>query len=358
MAQGLPESWLQSCARAAVLRALRRIKHGRLALKLAYRDGGDVVVIPQAGLVFRPANDAGRARLNAAFHYDASNTLFSSFLSADMNYSCGLWSGHAHETLESAQLSKVAAVLHKARVAPDHHVLDIGCGWGHLAIEAAQRTGCRVTGVTLSRQQKQLAEKRVRQAGLEDRVQILLCDYREIPRPEGGYDSVVSVEMLEHVGEAFLPRFFASIRDLLKADGVMVIQGTTVLDPILHGRRAEETFITRYVFPGGHLPSLGELVTAISEGSQGALEMLDAQGVGGHYVKTLQCWRQNFLRNWDAIREDYLSSHEGATEASVEAFRRKWVYYFAYCEQGFRSRIIGDYVISAAKIAQEPSLGG
>lgn len=150
-----------------------------------------------------------------------------------MNYSSAIWSGDASETLEAAQKRKVHNIIGKARIESTHHVLDIGCGWGNLAIEAVKATGCRVTGLTLATEQKALAEERIKAAGLEDRITILLCDYRQAPKPEGGYDRVVSVEMLEHVGDKFMNQYFESISGLLKKDGgVMVIQGITIINPV------------------------------------------------------------------------------------------------------------------------------
>lgn len=190
--------------------------------------------IPQVmRLVFQPTNDLTHAKMNASFHYDTSNVLFSSFLSADMNYSSAIWSQDKDESLEAAQERKIQTLLGKARISATDHVLDIGCGWGHLAIEAVKKTGCRVTGVTLSAEQRQLAQERIREAGLEDKITILLCDYRQVPRPEGGFDRIISVEMLEHVGDKFMNEYFASISSLLKdKGGVMVIQGITFIKPV------------------------------------------------------------------------------------------------------------------------------
>lgn len=150
-----------------------------------------------------------------------------------MNYSSALWSQNEDETLETAQRRKVHNIIKKARIGPHDHVLDIGCGWGDLAIEAVKQTGCRVTGLTLSTEQKQLAEERIKAAGLQDRIEILLCDYRNAPRPGTGYDCVVSVEMLEHVGDKFMTTYFASISKLLKeSGGRVVVQGITILNSV------------------------------------------------------------------------------------------------------------------------------
>ena len=171
--------------------------------------------------------------MNASFHYDTSNELFSSFLSPDMNYSSALWSQDPDESLETAQRRKVHNIIDKARISSSHHVLDIGCGWGDLAMEAVEKTGCRVTGLTLSAEQKHLAEKRIKEAGLEDSITILLCDYRRAPRPENGYDRIVSVEMLEHVGNKFMNQYFEAISRLLNKEvGIMVVQGITLINSV------------------------------------------------------------------------------------------------------------------------------
>jgi cyclopropane-fatty-acyl-phospholipid synthase len=147
-----------------------------------------------------------------------------------MNYSSAIWSSDPKETLETAQRRKVHNIISKARISsPSQHVLDIGCGWGDLAMEAVKATGCRVTGLTLSAEQKALAEERIKAAGLDARISILLCDYRQAPKPAGGYDRVVSVEMLEHVGDSFMNKYFECISNLLRKDGgIMVIQGITI----------------------------------------------------------------------------------------------------------------------------------
>lgn len=187
-----------------------------------------------SSLLLAPTNGVAQSKKNASFHYDTSNDHFGSFLSPDMNYSSAIWSGDDNnETLESAQMRKVHTIIRKARISSEHHVLDIGCGWGGLAIEAVKATGCRVTGLTLAAEQKTLAEERIKAAGLQDKITILLCDYRNAPKPEDGYDRIVSVEMLEHVGDKFMNQYFESISKLLnEKHGIMVVQGITIINPV------------------------------------------------------------------------------------------------------------------------------
>lgn len=204
-------------------------------------------------LLFNSSNDVTHARMNASFHYDTSNDLFSGFLSQDMNYSSALWSEDPNESLESAQRRKVHNIIDKARISSSDHVLDIGCGWGDLAIEAVKRTGCRVTGLTLSAEQRVLAQKRIKAAGLEDKITILLCDYRQAPKPDGGYDRIVSIEMLEHVGDKFMIQYFQCISSLLKSEsGIMTIQGITMINPVSSSQAS-------ILFPAGVIVTIAEL---------------------------------------------------------------------------------------------------
>lgn len=174
-----------------------------------------------------------QARLNASAHYDTSNKLFANFLSSDMNYSCAHWSVDASETLQSAQERKVDTLLKRLDLSPGHHLLEIGCGWGNVMIRAAQKYGCRVTGLTLAEEQKQLAEHRIKEAGLQDRVSVLLCDYRRVPKPEEGYDRVISIGMFEHVGKKYFNEYFDTISRLLHPKtGLMVIDGITMTNKV------------------------------------------------------------------------------------------------------------------------------
>ncbi|KAL7810244.1 Mycolic acid cyclopropane synthetase domain-containing protein [Trichoderma aethiopicum] len=307
-------------------------------------------LISRAAHYLVPSNDTTNALKNASFHYDTSNNHFAGFLSPDMNYSSAIWSGEPGESLESAQRRKIQNILDKAEIESTHHVLDIGCGWGNLAITAVQQTGCRVTGVTLSKEQKTLAEERIKAAGLQDKITILLCDYRKARVPEGGYDRVISIEMLEHVGDKYMNKYFQHISNYLKPKGGrMVVQGITRINSYISTGETVDNFIDRYIFPGGYLPSINQLLTSIHNGSRGELEVETVQSIGPHYIRTLQCWRENFEANWETIRQDFATKNPSATDSTIEAYRRQWVYYFQYCEAGFRTRILGDYVISAIR---------
>ncbi|KAJ8096665.1 Mycolic acid cyclopropane synthetase-domain-containing protein [Lipomyces tetrasporus] len=306
-------------------------------------------------MLFLPTNTIPLSRSNVTFHYDTSNELFSEFLSPDMNYSNGIWSNDPNESLETAQVRSVHNIIQQAHISSTDHILDIGCGWGHLAMEAVRITGCRVTGITLASEQKALAEKRIKAAGLEGRITILLCDYRSAPRPEGGYDRIVSVEMVEHVGAKYMNEFFGTISRLLKpVGGVLVMQAITTNNLMHDNKPGITTFTDRYIFPGGYLCSTNVLLRAIHTGSKGSLEVDAMQSIGPSYIRTLMTWRENFLKNWKIIRDDYVARHPDATEFDIEAFRRVWIYYFTYCESGFRCRVLTNHVIRAVRTPEPP----
>ena len=272
------------------------------------------------------------ARLNISAHYDISNEMFAAFLSKDMTYSCPIWRPFSTkstegETLEEAQMRKLDRFIDSARMKSTDHVLEIGTGWGSLAIRAVQRIGCRVTSLTLSSEQKDLAEKRIADVGLTDKIEVLLCDYRALPKPrEGFYDKVVSIEMLEAVGREFLSTYFACIDKLLKPDGgIAVFQCITMPETRYESYTRGEDFIRKYIFPGGHLPTVTQLVESINKGSQGRLIVDAIENIGPHYAKTLRIWKENFMANFDTrIRPALIDEHAGMNASDTELFRRKW----------------------------------
>ena len=270
--------------------------------------------------------------LNVSAHYDISNAMFAAFLSDDMTYSCPIWSPISdtkaqHESLEDAQETKLQYFIDAAKIKTSDHVLEIGTGWGSFAIAAVKKTGCRITSLTLSREQKELAEERIAAAGYTDNVEVLLCDYRALPTPrEGLYDKVISIEMLEAVGREFLTKYFGCVDQLLKPQGgIAVFQCITMPETRYEGYSKGEDFIRKYIFPGGHLPTVSQLVASIEQGSNGTLVVDSLLNIGGHYAKTLRLWKDKFESNFDSkIRPALLGEHEGMTEKDVELFRRKW----------------------------------
>ncbi|TAQ87489.1 hypothetical protein B7494_g4190 [Chlorociboria aeruginascens] len=307
-------------------------------------------------LIFPRSNTRSNSLQNVQTHYDTSNFLFSSFLSPDLSYSCPHWSpasSSPNETLEEAQYQKIHNILSLAQIKPEHHILDIGGGWCTLAIEAVRLYGCRVTVATLSIEQKKLGELRIKERGYEGKIIVILCDYRDIPKVEGGYDRIVTVGMVEHVGREFLNGFFTCIDELLNPkDGIMVLQGITIANFFHDNRPTIDTFIDIYIFPGGYLPSVPVLLDAIHTGSRAKLEVSTMKSIGLHYVKALRLWRENFERNWVAIREDFVKGKggEGKVDAkTTEAWRRRWLYYFSSCEAAFRVGMLGDHVVVATR---------
>lgn len=274
--------------------------------------------------LLRPNTVKGSER-NIRDHYDLSNDFFATFLDPSMTYSCALFDA-PDEPLEKAQRNKQQAIIKKAAITAEDHVLEIGCGWGSFAIEAVRQTGCRVTGVTISREQLELAQKKVRAAGLEDRIELLLCDYRHIT---GQFDKVVSIEMLEAVGHAGMGPFFKACNDALVPGGRAVIQVITIPDRKYNAYRFSSDWIRKHIFPGGHLPSIKAMQDAISANS--ALDITSLEDYGADYATTLDRWRNTLLQR----QKDILLM------GFDEAFIRKWEYYFAYCQAGFNARIIG-----------------
>ncbi len=271
-------------------------------------------------------NRLGRSRRNIAAHYDLSNELYALFLDDTMTYSAAYFTSPG-DTLEQAQEAKYRRLAEKARIGPGDHVLEIGCGWGGFAIFAAGTYGCRVTGITLSEQQATLARERVSEAGLDELVSIELIDYREVT---GRFDRIVSIEMLEAVGHRYLDTFFATIDRLLAPDGLAAVQVITIPEQRYESYKRRPDFIQRYIFPGGHLPSLEAM--SGSMGRSGDLYVEEVDNIGVHYAETLRRWRERFMANVDQV-------HELGFD---DRFVRMWEFYLAYCEGAFLARYISD----------------
>ena len=265
------------------------------------------------------------SRRNIAAHYDLGNAFFSLFLSPDLMYSSALWQGE-DDTLERASARKLDTICRKLDLAPWQHVVEIGTGWGGFALHAARYYGCRVTTTTISREQHALATERVAAAGLADRVTVLLKDYRDL---EGTYDRLVSIEMIEAIGAEFMPAYFAKLGQLLKPDGLALIQAITIEDHRYVQALNAVDFIKRHIFPGSFIPSIAAMLGAKSEVSDLALVHLEDFGLS--YARTLHAWRQRFLAHHaEALKQGF-----------DERFLRLWDFYLAYCEGGFLERSIG-----------------
>lgn len=265
------------------------------------------------------------SRRNIAAHYDLGNEFFALFLSPDLMYSSALWEG-ADDTLPRASERKLARICDQLELAAGDHVLEIGSGWGGFAVYAAARHGCRVTTTTISREQQHLAQRRVHQAGLADRVTVLLEDYRSL---QGRYDKLVSIEMIEAVGAQYLTTYFAQLGRLLSDRGLALVQAITIEDHRYAQALHSVDFIKRYVFPGSFIPSIQAMLEAKTRSCELALVHLEDFGLS--YARTLEAWRHRFLGRLSEVR----------ALGFDERFVRMWEYYLAYCEGGFRERSIG-----------------
>ncbi|KUI64191.1 Tuberculostearic acid methyltransferase UfaA1 [Cytospora mali] len=303
----------------------------------------------------RTINNVSASRLNAAAHYSISNDMFAAFLSPDMTYSAPIWLPLSNplsktETLEEAQLRKLQYAISQTRIRESDHVLEIGTGWGSFAIAAARMTGCRVTTVTPSSEQKRLAEEHIKRSGLSDKIEVVQADYRELGGL-GTFDKMVSIEMIEHVGHEFLNTYFECVDRYLKRDGgIGYFQCITIPETRYERYRRSEDFIKKYIFPGGHLPTVSGLVASIDRGSRGRLIVEEIKSVGKHYSKALKCWNEKFQENFEAkIVPALREGHPGMTTAEMEVFRKKWEYYFCYCEAGFNTKALGDVAITVGR---------
>jgi cyclopropane-fatty-acyl-phospholipid synthase len=284
---------------------------------------------------FRPrwrGDSRNQARRNVAEHYDLSNDLFAGFLDETLTYSCALFDRLPARTpgpadLAAAQRRKIDRLLDMAEVGPGSRVLEIGTGWGELCIRAAAR-GAHVRSVTLSAEQQRLARLRVAASGLSDSVQIDLCDYRDV---EGCHDAAVSVEMIEAVGYHAWPRYFAALERLVRPGGRVAIQLITMPHDRMMATRHTHTWIQKYIFPGGLLPST-RAIFAITERHTG-LRTVDMTSLRSHYAETLRLWRERFIAQRDEL----------ADLGFDEVFARMWELYLAYSEAGFRSRYLDVY---------------
>jgi cyclopropane-fatty-acyl-phospholipid synthase len=273
-----------------------------------------------------PRNTRAGARRHIAAHYDLGNDLFRLFLDESMTYSCAVFE-RPGASLREAQEDKLERVCRKLALGPGDHVLEIGSGWGSFALHAASRFGCRVTTTTISREQHEVAARRVREAGLEDRVTVLLEDYRDL---RGRYDKLVSIEMIEAVGWQYFDLFFRRCAELLDPRGLMLLQAIVIDDRAYEVEKASRSFIRELIFPAGCLPSLEVISRCVARATR--LRMLDIEDITGHYPETLRRWRENFVRVAGRVAELGYDLR----------FRRLWELYLAYCEGGFLERRIGD----------------
>ena len=266
------------------------------------------------------------SRINIAAHYDVGNDFYALLLDETLTYSCGIFEME-ESTLKEASVAKYDRICKKLGLTPDDHVLEIGTGWGGFAIHAAKNFGCHITGTTISEAQYEVASERIKEAGLTDRVELVLKDYRDL---KGSYDKLVSIEMIEAVGHQYLDTFFASCSQLLKEDGMMLIQAITIADQVFDRHKRSVDFIKRYIFPGSCIPSVTAMCGSIARATD--MRLVHLEDITPHYSKTLNAWRKNLFYNIDAVRALGYS----------DTFIRMWEYYLCYCEGGFTERYLGD----------------
>ena len=271
-------------------------------------------------------NTRGGSRRNIAAHYDLGTEFYALWLDPTMMYSSA-WYPAASSTLHEASSAKLDRICRKLELDPSDHVVEIGTGWGGFAEHAARHFGCRVTTTTISQQQHEFATRRIRDAGLADRVTVLNRDYRDL---DGQFDKLVSIEMIEAVGHQYHARFFAKCQSLLKANGLMLLQAITIADQYYRRYLRNVDFIRRYIFPGGCLLSLTAMCGTLTRHTD--LRAVDIEDIGPHYSRTLRDWRAAFEDRIDEVR----------ALGFDETFIRLWRYYLCYCEGAFIERAIGD----------------
>jgi len=268
-------------------------------------------------------NTRSQSKRNIAAHYDLGNAFYKEWLDTTMTYSSALYQTGAND-LQSAQTAKYRALAEATGIGPNDHVLEIGCGWGGFAEFAASEIGCKVTGLTISREQLAYAEERIQKAGLSDRATFKFQDYRD---ETGVYDRIISIEMLEAVGEKFWATYFGKLRDCLREGGRAGIQAITIASAVFPMYRSQPDFIQRYVFPGGMLPTNDHLRTY---GDEAGLTIVGNRAFAADYARTLAEWRERFWARWETIRPLGFD----------ERFKRLWEFYLFYCEAGFRAENI------------------
>jgi cyclopropane-fatty-acyl-phospholipid synthase len=331
---GAGEAYMAGAWRCSDLVGLVRIMARNRAVLDGMDGGWSLVSAPLRKLLHALSrNTRDGSRRNIAAHYDLGNEFFRLFLDDTLMYSCAVFE-RPDMSLQEASVAKLDRICRKLGLKPGDQVVEIGTGWGGFALHAAGNYGCRVTTTTISENQHRLAAERIQAAGLADRVRLLKQDYRDL---EGRYDKLVSIEMIEAVGYPYYPAFFRKCAELLKPDGVMLLQAITINDREYPRAKDEVDFIKRHIFPGSCIPGIVALLDAAAKASD--LQLVGLEDIGPHYATTLRLWREAFLSKLDAVRAQGYS----------ETFIRLWEFYLAYCEGGFEERALGDAHMLMAK---------
>lgn len=317
---GAAESWVEGEWHSDDLTAVIRIFARSMALVEKVEGFSRWLRLPVDSLrQYFTRNTRQGSRTNIAAHYDLGNDMYELFLDSGMQYSAAIFSDQA-TTLAQAQTNKLAIICEKLALSADDHLIEIGTGWGELACFAASNYGCRVTTTTLSKAQYEVAKQKIAQRGLEDRVTLLLKDYRDL---DGQYDKLVSIEMIEAVGHQFMPSYFQTLNRLLKPNGNMLIQAITIADQRYDSYRHNMDFIQRYIFPGGCLTSVYEMSKQLKQHTDMTVSQIDSYGQD--YAETLRHWSDSFSRAGRTLTKLGYS----------EDFQRLWHFYFSYCRAGF-----------------------
>jgi cyclopropane-fatty-acyl-phospholipid synthase len=277
-------------------------------------------------------NNKKGSRKNISYHYDLSNDFYEIMLDESMMYSCAVFDSDSLN-LKEAQYKKLQMLCNDLNITNGDHILEIGCGWGGFAIYAATKYDCQITGITISKEQFDYATRKVKELGLEDKITILMKDYRDL---DGKYDKIISIEMIEAVGHDYLPKYFQKIDHLLKKDGVAVIQAITSPDSRYDSFRQGVDFIQKHIFPGSLLPSIRAMTKACTKTE---LYIFNLRDIGAHYAKTLRLWDEKVEKDKDKIKELGMD----------EIFFKKWKYYLCYCEAAFAERNISDIQLTLIK---------
>ena len=265
-------------------------------------------------------------------HYDLGNDFFSIWLDKTLTYSCAIYNNN-NEQLDIAQINKYNKLIDLIKPKAGSKILEIGCGWGGFAEHLAKNNDIKLDCITISKKQLEFAKERIFKAGLNEKVNIKFLDYRDVKE---NYDSIASIEMIEAVGEKNLKTYFSTISKNLNQGGVAAIQAIIIQDKLYDSYRKNQDFIQKYIFPGGFLPSFGAIKNYVSKNG---LELAEHNSYGLHYSKTLQEWRENFIRSWDLISQQGFQS----------SFKKIWDFYFSYCEAGFNAKNIDLIQFSAVK---------
>jgi cyclopropane-fatty-acyl-phospholipid synthase len=365
---GDPNADLEATVEIHSPRFYRAVLGGSVGLGKAYRDGiwdtDDPMTLTRIGCRNMPALDVWRRRLHPLLaplqrtvwrvprnsprasrnhisaHYDLGNNLFALFLDESMMYSCA-WFPHPGASLAEAQEARLDRVCQALELGPADHLLEIGTGWGGFAVHAASRFGCRVTTTTISAEQREGALRRIADAGVSDRVTVLLEDYRDL---RGRYDKLVSLEMIEAVGWQYFDLFFRRCSELLSPQGLMFLQAIVIDDRAYELEKAARSFANTLIFPGGCLPSVGVIQGCVADQTDMSTVWVD--DISPHYAETLRIWRERFVANADLAGE----------LGYDEPFRRLWTLWLAMSEAGFRERRLRDVQMLFAKPERTPSL--